>query len=135
MLYKSNLDPPEPAFQSANIPNLSAYSNLNNNIKSVADSIPNSYSYNSSSHPPGLSSRSQQLTTPTSNYAPKGVVGGATGGPSISSSARPTELSKIVIAQLAVLITTIKEDNWDSAVAQIREVTFHIITHLCVLTE
>lgn len=72
----------------------------------------------SSSHYPALPSGAQQLPISSSQYAPKGVGGGASNGPSTRSS----ELTKIVVAQLAVLVTTIREDNWDSTVLQIRQV-------------
>lgn len=72
----------------------------------------------SSSHYPALPSGVQQLSISSSQYAPKGVGGGANNGPSTRSS----ELTKIVVAQLTVLVTTIRQDNWDSTVRQIRQV-------------
>ncbi|KAK9374304.1 uncharacterized protein V1513DRAFT_470794 [Lipomyces chichibuensis] len=55
-----------------------------------------------------------------SSSLPTGAGGGG-GGSSNLSGNRPTELSKIVGAQIVVLVSTIKEDKWDTTVKQIRQ--------------
>ncbi|KAK9362606.1 hypothetical protein V1504DRAFT_487975 [Lipomyces starkeyi] len=55
-----------------------------------------------------------------SSSLPPGAGGGG-GGSSNLSGNRPTELSKIVGAQIVVLVSTIKEDKWDTTVKQIRQ--------------
>ncbi len=101
------------------ISNLSLYQNSTRSKRSDPDNTQNSYARILSSQPPGLSSDFQQLSSSNTHYTPKGVGGGSHNGP---SNHRSRELSTIVVAQLAVLVTTIGEDNWDSTVAQIREV-------------
>jgi hypothetical protein len=103
------------------ISNLSLYQKSCSNKRSDPGNTQNSYARILSSQPLGLSSDFQQLSSSNSYYTPKGVGGGSHNGPSNNNN-RSKELSTIVVAQLAVLVTTIGEDNWDSTVAQIREV-------------
>ncbi|KAK9455889.1 Not1-domain-containing protein, partial [Dipodascopsis uninucleata] len=67
----------------------------------------------------------QQRASSSSPSLSSSGVGGGGGGSSTSSSSslgsRPTELSKIVGAQIVVLVSTIKEDKWDTTVKQIRQ--------------
>ncbi|KAK9243263.1 hypothetical protein V1506DRAFT_516426 [Lipomyces tetrasporus] len=85
---------------------------------SAAQVAPLSISASSSKH---LQSQQQSSSAASvSSSLPSGAGGGG-GGSSNPSGNRPTELSKIVGAQIVVLVSTIKEDKWDTTVKQIRQ--------------
>ncbi|KAK9365989.1 hypothetical protein V1509DRAFT_674546 [Lipomyces kononenkoae] len=76
---------------------------------------------NSSSFSKPLHSQQQSSSAASLPSSLPPGAGGGGGGSSNLSGNRPTELSKIVGAQIVVLVSTIKEDKWDTTVKQIRQ--------------